>query len=339
MLPAAIGFLLESVFRLVVFLVLVGSAPIAAAGLLADATAGSFWRMVRWAVAGAVMKPALALVLVLGVNALSTPTGLAGLLAGVGLLLVALLAPFTIYRLLAFVDPGTNAGAATRSWLAHTRSGGSGGTGGGGGSGGGAVGGNAAEAAHASRFDGAARSSAGSGAASGAGSGGAPAAAGAGAGGVIAGVGAAVAAAGKLAGQYAGRTMDASGIGYPHGGAGGRGGAGAPPAARGRLAPTGGAAGGVSGGDPVPPAGPVVEPSSYDHDPGSPTPATPAPATPTPATTTPVMGTVARRRRWARTTSTRGTPSRHRTTARHRATARRRSTIRVRRLGRWVRSR
>ena len=125
-LPAGIGFLLEMVFRLVVFLVLVASAPIAAAGLLADATASSFWRMLRWAVAAAVMKPALALILVLGVNALSTPTGLAGLLAGVGLLLVSLFAPFTLYRLLAFVDPGTNAGAATRSWLASARSGSSG---------------------------------------------------------------------------------------------------------------------------------------------------------------------------------------------------------------------
>ena len=88
---------------------------------------------------------------------------------------------------------------------------------------------------------------------------------------------------------------------------GGRGGAGAPPAARGRLAPTGGAAGRVSGGDPVPPAGPVVEPSSYDHDPGYADPGYRSPATTTPATTTPVTRTAAHRRRRARTTSTRGT--------------------------------
>ena len=220
------------------------------------------------------MKPALALILVLGVNALSTPTGLAGLLAGVGLLLVALFAPFTIYRLLAFVDPGTNAGAATRSWLAGTR---------------------ARRAAAADRWwrrrrwrwrrggrarvpvrrRGPADPAAGSGAGvrwrrSG---GGAPrpvrrsGAAGVGA---VAGgprAGAAVAAAGQFAGQYAGRTMDASGIGYPHGGGG--------PAARrwrgrrrgprrwrrsGAPRPAAG-----SGGDPGTPAGPVVEPSSYDH--------------------------------------------------------------------------
>ena len=61
------------------------------------------------------MKPALALVLVVGVNVLSAPTGVAGLIAGAGVLLVALFAPFTVYRLLAFVDPGTNAGAAARA--------------------------------------------------------------------------------------------------------------------------------------------------------------------------------------------------------------------------------
>ena len=113
--PASFGFALESVFRLAAFLVLVATAPISAAGLLSDATAAWYWRGLRWAVAAAVMKPALALVLVVGVNVLSAPTGVAGLIAGAGVLLVALFAPFTVYRLLAFVDPGTNAGAAARA--------------------------------------------------------------------------------------------------------------------------------------------------------------------------------------------------------------------------------
>ena len=113
--PASFGFALESVFRLAAFLVLVATAPISAAGLLSDATAAWYWRGLRWAAAAAVMKPALALVLVVGVNVLSAPTGVAGLIAGAGVLLVALFAPFTVYRLLAFVDPGTNAGAAARA--------------------------------------------------------------------------------------------------------------------------------------------------------------------------------------------------------------------------------
>ena len=108
--PGGLGFLLESIFRLAVFAVLVATSPITAAGLLADATASWFWRGLRWAITAAVLKPALALVLIIGVNMLSRPTGLSGLLAAAGGLLVALFCPFALYRLLAFVDPGTNAG-------------------------------------------------------------------------------------------------------------------------------------------------------------------------------------------------------------------------------------
>ena len=258
--PAGLGFLLENIFRLAVFAVLVATSPITAAGLLADATASWFWRGLRWAITAAVLKPALALVLIIGVNMLSRPTGLSGLLAAAGVLLVALFCPFALYRLLAFVDPGTNAGMTARGFLntSGLSGGGSGGGGAGGGSGSdGSGGGDGGEAAHAARFD-----------AAGGGSGGVPAAraraapgpgelgpalvaagaagGGRGAAGVIAGVGAAVAAAGQFASQYANQTMDASGIGHPHGGRGG-----APTAARGGGSDQGGGSpsgGGGSGG-------------------------------------------------------------------------------------------
>ena len=151
--PASFGFALESVFRLAAFLVLVATAPISAAGLLSDATAAWYWRGLRWAVAAAVMKPALALVLVVGVNVLSAPTGVAGLIAGAGVLLVALFAPFTVYRLLAFVDPGTNAGAAARATFSRLSQRGSHGGGQGETAGGDGDGGGGTEAAHAARFD------------------------------------------------------------------------------------------------------------------------------------------------------------------------------------------
>jgi hypothetical protein len=283
--PAGIGFLLENIFRLAVFLVLVGTSPITAAGLVADATAAWFWRGLRWAVAAALLKPALALVLVIGVNMLSRPTGLAGLLAGAGVLLVALFCPFAVYRLLAFVDPGTSAGMTARGAL----SGGGAGRGGAGSSGdvdpsgGGEDGG---EAAHAARFDAAGAGSgtggSGAGAAGGGGSGAAGGRAGAGgggaaagAGGVIAGVGAAVAAAGAAASQYANRTMDASGIGYPHGG--GRGGA--PHAARGDHgggvhdaggSPGGGVGAGGPDDDPRISSSGMAWPDYGDHDPAEP---------------------------------------------------------------------
>ena len=236
--PAGLGFLLENIFRLAVFAVLVATSPITAAGLLADATASWFWRGLRWAITAAVLKPALALVLIIGVTMLSRPSGLSGLLAAAGVLLVALFCPFALYRLLAFVDPGTNAGMTARGFLNTSGlSGGGSGDGAGGGSGSdGSGGGDGGEAAHAARFDAAGGRSSGAAGTGGAGAGGTgagaggggAAAAGAGAAGVIAGVGAAVAAAGQFASQYANQTMDASGIGHPHGGRGG-----APTAARG----------------------------------------------------------------------------------------------------------
>ena len=174
MIPAGLGFLLENIFRLAVFAVLVATSPITAAGLLADATASWFWRGLRWAITAAVLKPALALVLIIGVNMLSRPNGLSGLLAAAGVLLVALFCPFALYRLLAFVDPGTNAGMTARGFLNTSglsgAPSGSGGAGGGSGSDG-SSGGDGGEAAHAARFDAAGGGSGGS--AGGAGTGGA----------------------------------------------------------------------------------------------------------------------------------------------------------------------
>ena len=153
--PAGLGFLLENIFRLAVFAVLVATSPVTAAGLLADATASWFWRGLRWAITAAVLKPALALVLIIGVNMLSRPTGLSGLLAAAGVLLVALFCPFALYRLLAFVDPGTNAGMTARGFLntSGLSGGGSGGGAGGGSGSDGSGGGDGGEAAHAARFD------------------------------------------------------------------------------------------------------------------------------------------------------------------------------------------
>ncbi|MBC3189529.1 hypothetical protein H7X46_00400 [Pseudonocardia sp. C8] len=113
--PAGIGFALQMIFRQAAILVLVATIPICAAGLVADSTASWFWRAARWILAAIVMKPALALVLVIGVNIMGRAQGVAGLLAGTAVLLVALFCPMVVYRLLAFVDPGTGAGMAVRS--------------------------------------------------------------------------------------------------------------------------------------------------------------------------------------------------------------------------------
>ncbi|MGW4527895.1 hypothetical protein [Amycolatopsis sp. NPDC004378] len=115
--PAAIGYILEMLFREAAIYVLVGTVPIVAAGLLANITAHWFWRTCRWILACIAMKPVLALALVLGVAIAGGAQGLNGLLAGVGVLIISLFCPFVLFRLFAFVDPNSDAGAAFRDAL------------------------------------------------------------------------------------------------------------------------------------------------------------------------------------------------------------------------------
>ncbi|MBE8523115.1 hypothetical protein ILP97_37445 [Amycolatopsis sp. H6(2020)] len=103
--PAGLGFAFEAVFREAAIYVLVGTIPIAAAGLVADATMRWYWKVVRWCLVAIVMKPALAFVLVLAVAIVGGAQGLSGLLAGIGVLFVALCVPLVLFKLFAFVDP------------------------------------------------------------------------------------------------------------------------------------------------------------------------------------------------------------------------------------------
>ncbi|WIV52844.1 hypothetical protein [Amycolatopsis nalaikhensis] len=116
--PAALGFAFEAVFREAAIYVLVATIAIAAAGLVADATARWYWKVVRWGVVAIVMKPALAFVLVLAVAIVGGAQGLSGLLAGIGVLFVALLVPLVLFKLFAFVDPDSDPQGAFRDKLA-----------------------------------------------------------------------------------------------------------------------------------------------------------------------------------------------------------------------------
>jgi hypothetical protein len=116
-LPAAVGYVLEMLFREAAVDVLVAVVPIAAAGLLANVTASWFWRTSRWLLVAIAMKAVLALTLVLGVAIAGGSQGLAGVLAGVGVLVISLIAPFTLFRLFAFIDPNSDAGGAFRDFL------------------------------------------------------------------------------------------------------------------------------------------------------------------------------------------------------------------------------
>jgi hypothetical protein len=116
--PAALGYVLEMLFREAAIYVLVSTVPLVAAGLLANVSALWFWKTVRWLLAAIAMKPVLALALVLGVAIVGGSQGVAGLLAGVGVLVISLLAPLLLFRLFAFVDPHADAGGAFRDFLA-----------------------------------------------------------------------------------------------------------------------------------------------------------------------------------------------------------------------------
>jgi hypothetical protein len=117
--PAALGFIVEMLFREAAIYVLVATIPLTAAGLLANVTASWFWRTVRWLLAAIAMKPVLALTLALGIAIAGGAQGLSGLLAGIGVLLVSLCVPLVLFKLFAFVDPNTDAGAAFRDQLSN----------------------------------------------------------------------------------------------------------------------------------------------------------------------------------------------------------------------------
>jgi len=124
--PAAFAYLLIMLVREAALVVLVATAPITAAGLLADATKTWFWKSLRWFISCVLIAPTSALVLGIGVklsegvvNGKGDKTAAAVGTAVVGAMVIAIGAttPMVLFRLLSFVDPGTASGAALRqSW-------------------------------------------------------------------------------------------------------------------------------------------------------------------------------------------------------------------------------
>jgi hypothetical protein len=106
--PAGFGMGFEMIIREAGINVVVATIPVLAAGLLANTTARWFWKGVRVIVALIFLKPAIALVIVIGVATMAGWQGLFGLLAGIGTLLIALFMPPVLFKLFSFIDP--NAG-------------------------------------------------------------------------------------------------------------------------------------------------------------------------------------------------------------------------------------
>ena len=108
-------------------IVLTATSPISAAGLVMESTRSWFWKALRWFHAAAFAPILMTLLMGLGVQATSgvalgyTDTSQAAIgtaLPGVLMILIAAVAPVALFKLLAFVDPGTNSGAAVRAGLA-----------------------------------------------------------------------------------------------------------------------------------------------------------------------------------------------------------------------------
>jgi hypothetical protein len=123
---AAIGHLLVILARDAALIVLVATGPIAAAGLVNETTRAWFWKAFRWFHA-AVASPLL-VVIVTGVGmkfAEGVAAGKAGTVeASVGtvlpaavLICIAVISPVALFKMLAFLDPGTSSGASMRSGM------------------------------------------------------------------------------------------------------------------------------------------------------------------------------------------------------------------------------
>ncbi len=122
----AAGFFLIMLTRAGALLVLVATGPVAAAGLASGFSKAWFWKAFRWFHAAAFTPLLVVLVLGLGI-ALTTQVveaqaeGLAQTLGtaipGVFLICIACFSPLALFKLLAFVDPGTQSGAAMRAGM------------------------------------------------------------------------------------------------------------------------------------------------------------------------------------------------------------------------------
>ena len=125
--PAAIIYLLLMLVREAALMLLAATSPIAAAGLLSDVGRAWFWKSLRWFISALLIAPLSALVLGIGqkisesvVSGAGKSTEAAVGMAVVGgiIILIGALCPFIVFRLLAFVDPGTSSGAAMRASMA-----------------------------------------------------------------------------------------------------------------------------------------------------------------------------------------------------------------------------
>jgi hypothetical protein len=124
---AAIGHVFVLLARSAALLVLAATTPISAAGLVVDFGRPWFWKSLRWFHAAALTPPLMVLALGVGVKittgvAIGAETDLLKSIGtafvGVVLICTSTFAPLALYKLFAFVDPGSTSGASLRAGLA-----------------------------------------------------------------------------------------------------------------------------------------------------------------------------------------------------------------------------
>ncbi|MFI5934076.1 hypothetical protein [Actinoplanes sp. NPDC051494] len=123
LIPAGFFFLVEFLARNAGVLVLAAAIPVVAAGLISDTSRAWFWTTFRWLIALVLMPPGVALTLVIGMRVAGDPAqaSVAAVVSGV-VLLLSLAFPLLLFKLLAFVNPGTPSGAAARNFLSSRSS-------------------------------------------------------------------------------------------------------------------------------------------------------------------------------------------------------------------------
>lgn len=126
--PAAAGYLLLMLVREAALMLLAATSAISAGGLLAETSRAWFWKSLRWFIAALLISPMAVLILGIGVTITegvvsgdgdtSTEAAIGMAVIGCLLILIGAVCPLILFRLLAFVDPGTSSGTAMRQSLA-----------------------------------------------------------------------------------------------------------------------------------------------------------------------------------------------------------------------------
>jgi len=123
---SALGYLMVMLVRAGALMVIQATSPISAAGLLSEGTRSWFWKSLRWFIAALMIGPLAALVLGIGKKLTdgvlsgagqSTQAAVGTAVVGTVLVLLSAFCPLILFRLLAFVDPGTSSGASFRASL------------------------------------------------------------------------------------------------------------------------------------------------------------------------------------------------------------------------------